>query len=343
MTHARQPGRHRSPAKHRRPAPQKSGVSSLKSVKFFGIAVIACGLVPTSAQAAKVFTAAPKPHGQAAPAPSADPVEHRVSRVSRSTRQVHPAQPTISPALRQLAEQTDIPVRALIAYQAAATEQQRNQPGCGIDWEFIAAFGRLETDHGRLNGSEIGSDGIDRPAIMGPALDGSEPGVIGALTDASGNAVRAEGPLQFIPDSWHRWGHGDMQSIDEAALAAAKYLCADGHDLSTEDGRWAAALSYNDVDWYATDIQAIYADYLNRQPAHSFPADPGSDTGSSANPASVQSPSEAAPAPASTAVEVNSSSAAPTASATPTSSQSSAPSSSGSSLPSAVPTSSHHH
>ncbi len=133
----------------------------------------------------------------------------------------------------------------------------------------------METDHGRLNGSTIGPDGIARPAILGPALDGSKPGVIGRLADASGAAVRAAGPLQFVPETWKRWGAGNVQDIDNAARAAARYLCADGHDLSTPAGRRAAALAYNNVGWYATDVLAVYADYLARRPAHSFPVKPG--------------------------------------------------------------------
>lgn len=201
-----------------------------------------------------------------------------VEQVSRSKRPVHKT-PRYSRKDLQLAAATDIPIRALVAYEHAAAVQHSAQPSCELDWQFIAAFGRIETNHGRLNGSSIGADGIDRPAVLGPSLDGSNPGVIGALSDASGGAVRAAGPMQFIPSTWQRWGTGDMQNIDHAALAAGRYVCADGQTLNSDDARRQAALSYNHEDWYATDVLAIYHDYLDGQPAHEFPMAPGSSSG----------------------------------------------------------------
>jgi membrane-bound lytic murein transglycosylase B len=90
--------------------------------------------------------------------------------------------------------------------------------------------------------------------------------------EASGMPVGSPRPLQFIPATWQQWGHGDIQDINQAA---ARYLCADNHDLHTTTGRHAAALSYNHANWYATDILAIYTDYLTATPAHTFPIPPG--------------------------------------------------------------------
>jgi len=160
------------------------------------------------------------------------------------------ASPTADPATLALATATDIPANALAAYQRAAASAA---PSCGIQWQFIAAFGRIETDHGRLQGSSLGDDGVVRPPLVDPAA----------------------GPLQFIPATWQQWGHGDVQDINQAAAAAERYLCADGHDLHTGSGRRAAALSYNHADWYATDVLAIYADCIAGDPAHTFPVAPG--------------------------------------------------------------------
>jgi membrane-bound lytic murein transglycosylase B len=219
----------------------------------------------------------------------------------------------------RLAKATDIPPRALYAYQVAAGQQGHRNRACGLRWEFVAAFARMETDHGRLGGSSIGPDGIARPPILGPPLDGSKPGVIGRLADASGAAVRAAGPLQFIPDTWQRWGAGNVQDIDNAAWAAARYLCADGRDLSTPAGRRAAALAYNNVGWYATDVLAVYADYLAGRPAHSFPVKPGAGApapGVKAKRSAAERPGApaAGSAPSSSPVKA----AAPRHSATPT-------------------------
>jgi membrane-bound lytic murein transglycosylase B len=58
--------------------------------------------------------------------------------------------------------------------------------------------------------------------------------------------------MQFIPSTWRAWasdgnldGRADPQQIDDAALAAARYLCAGGRDLATGAGWWAAVLAYN--------------------------------------------------------------------------------------------------
>jgi membrane-bound lytic murein transglycosylase B len=59
--------------------------------------------------------------------------------------------------------------------------------------------------------------------------------------------------MQFLPRTWLRWGvraNGDgkapdPQNIDDAALTAARYLCASGGNLSTARGWWRAVLTYN--------------------------------------------------------------------------------------------------
>ena len=57
-----------------------------------------------------------------------------------------------------------------------------------------------------------------------------------------------EGGLQFIPQAWRNWhvdgggdGVEDPQNIDDAALAAANYLCRASTAFDTEDG-WRAGI-----------------------------------------------------------------------------------------------------
>ena len=82
------------------------------------------------------------------------------------------------------------------------------------------------------------------PPIFGIALDG---GNTAEITDTDDGAIdgdaefdRAVGPMQLIPQTWRNWhidgggdGVEDPQNIDDAALAAANYLCRssidDGH------------------------------------------------------------------------------------------------------------------
>ncbi len=46
-------------------------------------------------------------------------------------------------------------------------------PDCDISWTLLAAIGRVETNHGRFGGAQLGSDGVSRPEIRGPQLDGA--------------------------------------------------------------------------------------------------------------------------------------------------------------------------
>lgn len=163
----------------------------------------------------------------------------------------------------QVDEATDIPLVALNAYQDAAAWSAANQPACQLPWQFLAGIGQIETDHGRFGGSELAADGTDTPAVYGPPIRN--------IRDASGRPVRAAGPMQFIPSTWQQWGSGNPQNINAAALAAAKYLCADGRDLTTKRGRFAAAFSYNHVTWYAIDVEALYQAYLRNTYLTQYP------------------------------------------------------------------------
>jgi len=199
---------------------------------------------------------------------------------------------------------TDIPARVLLAYRAAAARAALENPSCGIRWEFLAAFGRMETNHGRFGGSSVAENGVTTPPIYGAPLNGSRPGVIGTVTTASGAADRAAGPMQFISSTWAAWGRGgDVQNIDDATNGAARYLCAGGRDLTTAAGRNAAALSYNHADWYAADIEALFLDYVSGRHGASYPAQPPVDapvapTGDLfGTPADAPAPTSATPAP----------------------------------------------
>lgn len=153
---------------------------------------------------------------------------------------------------------TGIPTRALAAYSGAAMQVQREQPGCGIDWTTLAGIGHVESGHGTIFGGAIDERGMQVPAVLGIALNGvttnAIPDTDGGALDGDAQWDRAVGPMQIIPETWERYGADgngdgarDPQQIDDAALTAARYLCAVGVDLSSSEGWIAAVSAYNDT------------------------------------------------------------------------------------------------
>lgn len=156
----------------------------------------------------------------------------------------------------ETAAQTGIPAAPLAAYAGASLRLAAEAPSCGLGWNTLAGIGMVESEHGTINGSSIGEDGVARPAIIGIPLTGETTLAI-RDTDAGaldGDTVwdRAVGPMQFIPTTWDEWasdgdgdGESDPQNIYDSSLAAARYLCDVGGDLS-DPQQWIAAIhAYN--------------------------------------------------------------------------------------------------
>ncbi|SDZ13698.1 lytic transglycosylase domain-containing protein [Herbiconiux ginsengi] len=195
----------------------------------------------------------------------------------------NPGTPSVTPALAAVdpvwaagvAQATGIPQRALIGYAGAALSLQREQPTCSVGWNTIAALGWIESGHGTHGGSAIGvggpNDGVTTPRILGPALDGGEFDAIddtdAGTLDGDPDGDRAVGPMQFIPSTWQTWGAdgsgdgvADPQQIDDASLAAARYLCHYG-DLG-DAGTWRTAVfAYNHVESYVDSVAATANQY----------------------------------------------------------------------------------
>ncbi|WP_215546059.1 lytic transglycosylase domain-containing protein [Amycolatopsis sp. CA-230715] len=166
-----------------------------------------------------------------------------------------------------------IPARALIAYGNAELAMRSMQPKCRLSWATLAGIGRIESNHGQYGGATLGADGRPSKPIIGVPLDGS-PGVR-AIADTDGGRYdgdpaqdRAVGPMQFIPGTWAKWnsdgngdGVGDPQQIDDAALGAARYLCAGGRDMAGATGWWAGIMSYNNSVEYAQKVFGLADGY----------------------------------------------------------------------------------
>ena len=166
----------------------------------------------------------------------------------------------------RVAAATGIPRRALQAYANAHAAMAATQSDCQLTWVTLAGIARVESDHGRIGGRALGPDGRPSGPIIGVPLNGA-PGVRsiadtdGGLLDGDTVWDRAVGPFQFIPSSWARWasdgdgdGIGEPQDVDDAAIAAARYLCAGGRNLATGAGWLSAILSYNESVGYAQQV-----------------------------------------------------------------------------------------
>lgn len=96
----------------------------------------------------------------------------------------------------------------------------------GVPWEYLAAIEFVETSFGRVHG----------------------------LSTAG-----AEGPMQFLPATWARYGKGSVQDPKDAVFGAARYLTASGAPRDMAD----ALLHYNPSGDY---VRAV-TDYATRMRA----------------------------------------------------------------------------
>lgn len=188
------------------------------------------------------------------------------------------------------------------AYRRAESELAGTAPGCRLEWQLLAAIGQVESGHAR--GGRVTSDGTTVTPILGPRLNGGAFAVIrdtdGGRYDGDTAYDRAVGPMQFIPSTWTRWGkdgngdgRADPNNVFDAALAAGRYLCAGGRDLSDPADLDRAVLGYNHSSAYLRTVRAWYAYFLT---GHRVVPD-RSDAGTAARPETPRASSTRKPSP----------------------------------------------
>jgi hypothetical protein len=124
----------------------------------------------------------------------------------------------------------DIPPTYLNAYQAAGTHY-------GLGWEYLAAIGKIETDHGRLMAAGVRFGVNFAGCCAGPMQF--------LITGAGGGTWGAYGV------DGNRDGKRDVYDPQDAIPAAGRYLQASG-----APGDWDRALfAYNHASWYVADVK----------------------------------------------------------------------------------------
>lgn len=278
-----QPSRPSAPAVDTAAPRGRSGLIGRLVMVAIVLAVGAAGvLILTRAAAPKAgLTTADIPALQVTPAKVTPGSEIPVSLTAADPivvpKATKPGQPTsLTDWANRITGATGIPVPALWAYGNAELAMRTNAPSCHLTWATLAGIGRVESNNGQFAGAHLLPNGQESKPVIGVPLDGT--GGVRDLPDSDqgrydGDAVHdhAVGPMQFLPSTWIDYGvdasgdgKADPENINDAALAAANYLCVGGRDMGTASGWWSGLLSYNDSDEYGQKVFGLADGYARK-------------------------------------------------------------------------------
>ena len=115
------------------------------------------------------------------------------------------------------------PAEELLGYYREA------EAATGVGWNYLAAINLIETRLGSIAGV---------------------------------STAGAQGPMQFMPQTWAAYGRGDVNAPRDAIMAAGRYLAASG--FATNRDR--ALFAYNNANAYVRAV-SDYASVLGADPA----------------------------------------------------------------------------
>ena len=140
--------------------------------------------------------------------------------------------------------QQEIPPNYLALYRSAADTCP------GLPWSVLAAIGKVETNHGRLQAPGVTS-GANFAGAAGPMQIG-----IGGKAGNTFGAYAVDGDGDEI---------SNVYNPADAIFTAAFYLCRNGGGKGGDLSR--AVFAYNHADWYVTKVLAIASTYEATAPA----------------------------------------------------------------------------
>lgn len=236
------------------------------------VAILLLALLLVGLVAGFLFLARPTGAQDTAAAVAAAPVTPAPVDVPSPTAG---AAPDIGVWAHQVGSATGIPVAAVQAYGLAQLTLAADQPACHLSWNTLAGIAAVESNNGQYGGARITDQGTETVPIIGVPLSGAPGEKTIRDTDhgvLDGDPVydRAVGPFQFLPATWRRFAppRGDPQNIDVAALAAGRYLCTAGGDLTRGPDWQAAVLAYNNSAAYVAQVLRFADEYAHAASAN---------------------------------------------------------------------------
>jgi hypothetical protein len=211
-----------------------------------------------------------------------------------------------------------IPGIVLQAYQRAQQNLAVSDPSCHLPWYLLAGIGKIESS--QAENGEVDANGNTLRPILGPVLNGTNGSAAIPATALSyaltgdPNWQRAVGPMQFLPSTWVEYGGGGNPSnVFDAAMAAGRYLCAGGRDLSDPAQQAQAVFSYNHSNSYVAKV-LLWANAYARgvTPLPETPVPPAQLQMAAPPPSTYVPPPTTTPPPTSTGPTSSSSSSGPT-------------------------------